>query len=147
MGWVPARRLARASAGRKRGIMKFLVICAGGNIRSRAFVHHLMYRLGFEALSASHDRQTDGTLALLFDWADRIVVVQPQYAARVTPDHRHKVKVLDVGPDEFGSPWHFILQYKIQCLISEWAKSGFAVGQEADYTIEDGSRWPMRGCP
>ena len=110
--------------------MKFLVICAGGNIRSRSFVHDLMYRRGHEAMSASHDKQTDETLKMLFEWADRIIVVQPKYAERVTSDHKHKVKVLDVGPDEFGSPWHFILQDRMQQLVVEWEKSGFALAQK-----------------
>lgn len=107
--------------------MKFLCICAGGNIRSRAFVHHLMYRLGHDALSASHDKQKDDTLATLCAWADRIIVVQPEYTARIPADHKRKVKVLDVGPDEFGSPWHFILQDKVQQLVGEWAQKGFQI--------------------
>lgn len=108
--------------------MKFLVICAGGNIRSRAFVHHLMYRMDHEALSASHDKQRDDTLETLCAWADRIVVVQPQYAERVPPAHKGKVKVLDVGPDDFGSPWHFILQDRVQKFVLGWAQDGFRPG-------------------
>jgi len=107
--------------------MNFLCICAGGNIRSRAVAHHLMYRLGHEALSASHDKQGDVTLVMLCEWADRIVLAQPQYIERIPARYRTKVKVLDIGPDEFGSPWHFILQEKVQKLVGEWAEKGFAV--------------------
>jgi hypothetical protein len=107
--------------------MKFLVICAGGNVRSRAFVHYLMYDLGQDALSASHDKQSEATLNMLCDWADRIVVVQPEYAARIRPTHRSKVKVMDVGPDNYGSCWHFLLQAKMRPMMDAWAKTGYAV--------------------
>lgn len=107
--------------------MKFLVLCAGGNIRSRAIVHHLMYRLGKDALSASHEKQPEDTLAMLCAWADRIVVAQPHYVERINPMFRDKVKVIDVGPDSYGSPWHFILQEQVTRLIGEWEKEGFAL--------------------
>ena len=105
--------------------MKFLCVCAGGNIRSRAFVHRLMYHLGQDALSMSHDKQPDDTLRMLCGWADRIIVIQPGYAVRIPAEHRRKVKVMDVGPDEFGSPWHFILQERMRNLLDPWAQAGY----------------------
>jgi hypothetical protein len=105
--------------------VKFLCICAGGNIRSRAFVHRLMYTQGQDALSASHDKQSDGTLRILCEWADRIILIEPQYGARLPAEYRNKVKVLDVGPDVFGSPWHFLLQDKMRGLLDPWAAAGY----------------------
>ena len=84
-----------------------------------------MYDLGHDALSASHDKQSDGTLHMLCDWADRIIVVQPEYAARIRPIHQPKIKIMDVGPDSYGSCWHFLLQAKMRSLMGTWAQAGY----------------------
>lgn len=86
-----------------------------------------MYRRGQEALSVSHDKQATETLAMLGAWADRIVLAQPHYVERIPVAHRHKIKVIDVGPDSYNSPWHFILQEQVQRLMAEWQKEGFVV--------------------
>ena len=105
--------------------MKILCICAGGNVRSRAFAHRLLYELGHDALSASHDKQSEATFTMLCDWAERIIVVQPEYLGRIRPVYRPKAKVLDVGPDVYGSCWHFVLQAKVRDLLDPWAAKGF----------------------
>lgn len=107
--------------------MKFLAICAGGNVRSRAFVHHLMYDLGQEALSASHDKQDPATWAMLCNWADRIIVAEPKFLERIAPCDRPKTKVMDVGPDVYGSCWHFVLQARMRAMVDEWARRGYAL--------------------
>jgi GMP synthase-like glutamine amidotransferase len=105
--------------------MKFLAICAGGNIRSRAFAHHLMYRLGHQALSASGEKQDADTMTMLCAWADRIILLTPEYAASIPSAYRSKVKVFAVGPDLYGSPWHFEMQAIVHRCIEPWAKLGF----------------------
>jgi predicted protein tyrosine phosphatase len=107
--------------------VKFLCICAGGNIRSRAMVHALMDIHHQEALSAGAERNNPETFKMLSAWADRIVVMQPQFAAAVPAEHRKKIVICDVGPDVYGSPWHFILHNKVRTFADAWKTRDFAV--------------------
>lgn len=107
--------------------MKFLTVCAGGNIRSRAAAYRLMYHHDQDALSASADKQPEETFRMLCAWADRIVIMQPQFVARIPAAARIKVVLCDVGEDNYGSPWHFELQEKVKRFLDIWAKNGFAL--------------------
>lgn len=107
--------------------MKFLCICAGGNVRSRAMAWALMELHRQEALSVGAQYNRPETIAMLCEWADRIVVMEPSFVTAVPVQLRTKVAVCDVGEDLYGSPWHFILQDKVKKFATDWSRRGFAV--------------------
>lgn len=84
--------------------MKVLCVCEGGNVRSRALAYVLHDLMGHEAIPVGVRWMTAETMILLGMWADRIVVMQPHLAERLTviPRLHEKLRVLDVGPDTYG---------------------------------------------
>lgn len=107
--------------------MKFLCICAGGNVRSRAMAYILMERHKQDALTAGAQYQKP-TIAWLCDhWAERIVVMQPQFMEAVPSQHRHKARVCDVGEDNYGTPWNFLLIERTASFAQDWASRNFAL--------------------
>lgn len=107
--------------------MKFLTICAGGNIRSRAMAYILMERHKQDALSAGANYQTQTIAHLAATWADRIVVMQPKFIEVVPFPLRNRVKVCDVGEDTYGTPWNFLLIDQCAAFAKDWASRGFAL--------------------
>lgn len=107
--------------------MKFLTICAGGNVRSRAMAYILMERHKQDALSAGFNYQKPTIAWLSEHWADRIILMQPQYMEAVPVNQRHKVKVCDVGGDTYGTCWNFILIDRCVHFAKEWANRNFSL--------------------
>lgn len=100
---------------------KVLCICEGGANRSVSLAtilkHHLTH--GHDALAAGWRYNDPGTLEMLCAWADLIVVMQPDMVLRISPAHRGKTKVCDVGPDNYGHPYHLDLVQK----VVTWARA------------------------
>jgi len=86
--------------------MKVLTICSAGTVRSVSMAHVLKARYGIDAIPAGHDLNSQETLDMLSDWADKIIVMQPQYATGLPARNAHKIIVVDVGPDIWGNPLH-----------------------------------------
>lgn len=63
--------------------------------------------------------QTAGAelVRLLGDWADVVLVAEPYMAGHLPPDLRHKVAVVDVGPDTYHQPYHNDLVAKVRALL------------------------------
>ena len=85
---------------------KILCVCEGGNVRSVACAYLFKYQIGYDALAASWKRNSLGTLMMLYNWADRIIIMQPEFREKVIPTCYHKITVYDVGPDRWGSALH-----------------------------------------
>lgn len=107
--------------------MKFLTICAGGNVRSRAMAYILMERHKQDALSAGAIYQKPTIEWLCGNWAERIIIMQPQFMEAVPTQHRAKVKLCDVGPDEYGTCWNFVLIDRCANFARDWAARKFAL--------------------
>lgn len=109
-------------------VLKFLTICHGGNVRSRSMAYILMERHKQDAISLGAGYQP-ATIAKLCDaWpADRIIVMQPQFMNAVPAQHRSKARVCDVGEDNYGTPWNFVLIDKCAAFAKEWAARAFAL--------------------
>jgi predicted protein tyrosine phosphatase len=105
--------------------MKILTICHGGNVRSRAMAYILMERHKHDALSAGAGYQKSTIEWLCDNWAERIVLMQPQFMNVIPQKHRHKVHVCDVGEDNYGSPWNFILIERCATFATNWATRGW----------------------
>lgn len=107
--------------------MKFLCVCAGGNIRSRAMAYILMERHKQDALSAGALYQPQTIAHLAATWADRIIVMEPKFLEVIPFPIRGKVKVNDVGQDTYGTCWNFLLIDKCAAFAKDWAARNFAL--------------------
>jgi len=79
--------------------MKVLAVCGEGLNRS-VCVRMLLQYVGHEVIPVGLNRHTDETLQMLYDWADRVIVLDRGLAARVPQD---KLLVWDVGPDRYST--------------------------------------------
>jgi len=105
--------------------MKILCICEGGNVRSGALAYQLK-NLGIDALALGWRYNTLETLGMLAEWADYIILMQPwQNVVYSLPGFQAKIRVLDVGPDRWGSNTHPELHTIIQPHVAEWKDRGF----------------------
>jgi len=108
--------------------LKILTVCSAGTVRSVSLAHVLKYRYGVDALAAGHDGNSRETLDMLSDWADRIVVMQPQYAAGFPMRNAHKIITVDVGPDIWQNPLDPALLKKTLRIAKEMEAKGLIRG-------------------
>jgi predicted protein tyrosine phosphatase len=107
--------------------MKFLCVCEGGNVRSVSLAFALKYPYGMEALACGWRSACQETLAMLCQWADRIIVMQPNFAEKLPPGFEEKVRCVDVGPDRFGNPFHPELLPFLQKTVQDWFEQGWKI--------------------
>lgn len=86
--------------------MKVLCMCQGGNSRSVALGFLMKYRYGEDALACSWEKNTPETLKMLFEWADRIFVMQNIFKQYVPEQYHAKLYVVDVGEDVWFNGLH-----------------------------------------
>ena len=55
-----------------------------------------------DALAASLEANSSDTLKMLFDWADRIILVEDMMKKYVPKLYYSKLLILDIGPDRWG---------------------------------------------
>jgi predicted protein tyrosine phosphatase len=81
----------------------YLCLCAGGNVRSVNMARLLKDFWHQEALAAGvATGMSADTLAMLYEWADVIVVMDAELMDHVPDPWRSKRMLCDVGPDNFG---------------------------------------------
>ena len=97
--------------------VKFLCLCRGGNVRSVCLAWHLKDR-GHEAISAGFDYLSADTLSMLFNWADKIVVMQPEFSGLIPLELTHKVMICDVGEDRYGNP----MNRELKDQVKQWIR-------------------------
>jgi len=86
--------------------MKILCVCEGGNVRSVACAYVFKYEYGYDALAVSSRKNNLETHQMLWEWADRIIVMQPEFKRFILPQYQVKVTTYDVGPDVWGNCLH-----------------------------------------
>lgn len=96
---------------------RVLCICEGGNVRSVGLAFRLKQCHGLDAIAASWRFNSPETLKLLYGWADRIVVMQPEMWEHVPAEFRSKAAICDVGPDNYGTAFHPVLQDRLERLL------------------------------
>ncbi len=105
---------------------KFLCICAGGTVRSGALAWSLRYNFGQKRVfQASHDKSPQEDLDLLANWADYIIVLETQFAAKFMTKWKDKVRILDVGPDKWLNPLHKELQEIVSSAAQKWSQQNW----------------------
>jgi len=79
-----------------------LTVCEQGVNRSTTAQWMLQFAPDREVISAGLKRLSPETLGMLYDWADRVVLLDGRYRRDVPSD---KLVLWDVGPDRY--PHHF----------------------------------------
>jgi cephalosporin hydroxylase len=121
--------------------LKMLAICEGGNVRSVGLAYVLKDH-GQDAVAAGWRFSSPETLAMLCAWADRIFVMQGEFADRVPLEHRPKVVVADVGPDRYGTPFHPELIETFGAWVAGWVETGWDFGAGLDRAIQHSAEGP-----
>ncbi len=101
--------------------MKILVVCDQGNNRSVTFAHALKYKYkGSDVLTAGVKNTSEETLFMLFDWADVIIATSEDQAQKhISLKSLDKVKVWDVGEDNYPRPFNSDLKLIVDRVIEE----------------------------
>jgi hypothetical protein len=110
--------------------LKILCICQGGNCRSVGAGFILKLKYGHDVLSCGWQLNSPGTVKMLIDWADRVVVLQRDFLhflRAVAHDIDSKAFIADVGEDRFGNPLHPELQELLAPMLDKWHSSGYCV--------------------
>lgn len=84
--------------------MRILTICEGGACRSVALARMLKINR-HDAIAASWARNSAETLHMLGEWAELVVVMQPEMLDKISNSLRLKAEVCDVGKDRWGNPF------------------------------------------
>lgn len=84
---------------------RILCVCDEGNNRSVHFGHPLKY-WGNDVLTLGLNKNEADTQAMLFEWADVILLTAATQLAKVPWDCRPKVLLLDVGEDHYPRPFN-----------------------------------------
>ena len=107
--------------------MKFTCVCQGGNVRSVGLAYALKYGHKQDALAVSWQANDKKTQAMLYKWADYIVVMQAIFIQYIPKRYLAKVRVVDVGEDRYGSAFHPELQNYLKAVTEDWSKRGFKI--------------------
>ena len=81
--------------------MRILCLCERGNSRSVALAWILKDHMGHNAIASGMRSMDDGTKKMLYEWADRIILVDKSFENEIPEEYKSKLKVWDVGPDRF----------------------------------------------
>jgi len=95
--------------------MKVLCVCRNGNSRSVALAWLLKHKHGQDALAMGLRKNSHETQALLYKWADLIILTASKYAEEIPEAFRAKLRVWDVGPDTYfqGFSQELLAQYEV----------------------------------
>lgn len=102
--------------------MKIVTTCQGGHVRSVALKYLLTYKYNHEVLACGWESNTLETRTMLYNWADYIVIMQREMEQYIpdefkTDGGRRKLYCYDVGPDNYGNPFHPQLQKMLDEMI------------------------------
>lgn len=88
--------------------MKILCICRNGNVRSVALAYLIKTIYGHDALACGIKKIGPDTKRMLFDWADKVFVLDKELLPEVMKDRTskfgRKVRVVHVGDDHWFNP-------------------------------------------
>jgi hypothetical protein len=94
-----------------------LVLCHEGSNRSVTIASSLKYAEGGQdVLTAGLQTNSRETLAMLFKWADRIILTDS--SQRIPSEWLEKARLWDVGPDTYPRPHNKVLLGKARALIA-----------------------------
>lgn len=106
--------------------MKYLCVCDGGNVRSVGMAYVLKHEFGQgrnEAIAVGRGNSSIDTLAMLCEWADVIVIMEPHMKVDIGLKYKDKVRCVDVGPDRYGVYVHPELLQQVR-VGAQWMADG-----------------------
>lgn len=116
--------------------MKFLTICEGGMVRSVCCAIVLRTHQ-HDTLPASWRFTSAETMAMLMEWADYIVVMSQEISEKMLEKHPElmakyaaKVRLLDVGEDVWGDPYHPELFGIVEDVVCAWQMNGWQIHED-----------------
>ncbi len=100
--------------------MNILTLCQRGNNRSVVLATILReeYKQK-DVISQGIFSSSQETLVMLYEWADKILVVEEKFTGAVHPEYRDKVVLINLGPDQWGYKHHPDLERKIRNILRE----------------------------
>lgn len=111
--------------------MKILTVCHAGAVRSVAMAYVLKH-YGHDALAISAQWNSESTIEMLCNWADRILVMDTEYLKFVPFKFHNKTTDVKIGKDFWINSMHKDLLETCQKLVfklglendGKWRKSG-----------------------
>ncbi len=97
--------------------MKILCICEHGNNRSCNLATHLKYEYYAETIATGTRRVSNKTMKMLCEWADHIIVIQPELVNDTIRKYKGKLQIWDLGPDIYPRPYNTVLDAKCRELV------------------------------
>lgn len=83
--------------------MNILIMCIRGDHRSVCMASILRNeKKQRDVITCGAYTFSQETLVMLYDWADKIIVVDPKVQESVHPEYRDKMVILDMGDDPWG---------------------------------------------
>lgn len=110
---------------------RFLCVCQDGNVRSVGLAFLLHNKNGQEAIPVGWKRIGRSTVDYFCAWADYVVVLDREYAAKIPPLWRDKVRIAHVGPDRFGHGRNKELRALLEPIVAGWAATAFEIPPDA----------------
>jgi len=95
--------------------MKILAMCQGGHVRSVSAKFLLHYgQMGtpygqgplHDVICCGWQSNSDETKIMLYQWADKIIVMDENFKKFIPPIYHPKTIVFHVGDDVFGAAFH-----------------------------------------
>ena len=113
---------------------KFLCICEGGNVRSVAMARTLKDNFKQNAVAMSWACNDNVILEFAASWADYILLMQPKFIERLSDklklENGHKIRIVDVGPDRFGTASHPELYEFVSKVAQGWSYQKWVIPKE-----------------
>ena len=81
--------------------MKVLVVCQRGNSRSSSLAYILKDGYGHDAIAIGLESNGEEVKELLYNWAEKIILVDNRFVSQIPEKYKSKLKIWDVGPDRF----------------------------------------------
>lgn len=81
--------------------MKILVCCKHGNNRSSC-IGLLLKGLSHDVLNCGLDKNSQTTQEMLFNWAEKIIVVEKIMTLKIPSEYLKKTITLEMGEDKWG---------------------------------------------
>lgn len=104
--------------------MKILTVCQKGHCRSVALKILLGKYMGHDVLSCGYKTSSMETLRMLFEWADKVVILTKAALIVIEEKYKDKVVIFDIGHDIWINPTHPDLQENLKKLIKEYGLFG-----------------------
>ncbi len=103
--------------------MKVLCVCEKGNSRSVGCAFLLKKKYHVDALACGVVTASFGTLLMLCNWADLIIVMATRFKAMLPDSVQHKVLIIDVGTDRYFRGWRGDLLEQCDKVLDPYMKS------------------------